>query len=86
MLNKVRVQLRLLVTNLNLPTVIKTITFPWDTIESLIIATQVGEIFYLREGFLGKLLDIRPDIIELGTSDGGYDERGLLGLAFYRSI
>ena len=28
-------------------------------------------------------MDIRPQIIQLGASSGGYDERGLLGLAFH---
>lgn len=50
--------------------------------ERLFIATQVGEIFYTGNGEIRKFLDIRPQIITLGA-DGGYDERGLLGLAFH---
>lgn len=71
-----------LVSDLNLPTVIKTATFPGEKEESLVIATQVGEIFYTRNNTLKMLLDISDSVIELGTN-GGYDERGLLGLAFH---
>lgn len=56
---------------------------PGDSSESLFIATQVGRIFYISKGAINTFLDIRPRIIELGTSSGGYDERGLLGLAFH---
>jgi hypothetical protein len=66
-----------------MPTVLKTTIFPGDSIERLFIATQVGEIFYIRNGSLRTFLDIRPRIIKLGVSGGGYDERGLLGLAFH---
>jgi len=65
-----------------LPTVIKTVVFPGEQEESLVIATQVGEIFYIRNGTIGTLLDISNNIIKLGAN-GGYDERGLLGLAFH---
>ncbi|WP_312810764.1 PQQ-dependent sugar dehydrogenase [Sedimentibacter sp.] len=81
-MNKVNVSLRPVVSNINLPTVIRTTMFPGDSVESLFIATQVGEIFYIRSGIIGLFLDIRHRIIELG-SNGGYDERGLLGLAFH---
>jgi len=84
MLDKVSVRLRPLVTQINLPTVIKTTFLPGDWIESVIIATQVGEIFYIRDGIFGTFLDIRQRILDLGSSAaGGYDERGLLGLAFH---
>src|SRR5699024_4075466 len=53
------------------------------TKESIFIATQVGEIFYIRKREIRTFLDIRFQVIELGTSNGGYDERGLLGLAFH---
>ncbi len=80
---KVKVSYRPIVGNINLPTVLKTAVLRGDSIESLFIATQVGEIFCVRNGVLGTFLDIRPRVIELGTSGGGYDERGLLGLAFH---
>jgi hypothetical protein len=70
------------VNNINLPTVIKTAILPGDSMESLFIATQVGEIFYVRNENIRLFLDIRQRIIELGAN-GGYDERGLLGLAFH---
>ncbi|MDP4157793.1 MAG: PQQ-dependent sugar dehydrogenase, partial [Bacillota bacterium] len=54
-----------------------------DSIETLFIATQVGEIFYIKTGSLRTFLDLRPQIIKLGVTTGGYDERGLLGLAFH---
>jgi hypothetical protein len=82
-LKKVRVRLRPIVSRLNLPTVIKTTVFPGEAVERLIIATQVGEIFYLGSGSIGTFLDIRARILTLGGSSGGYDERGLLGLAFH---
>ncbi|MGG0283860.1 PQQ-dependent sugar dehydrogenase [Peribacillus butanolivorans] len=85
---KVKVSLRPIVSKINLPTVLKTAILPGDSIERLFIATQVGEIFYIGNGVIRTFLDIRPRIIklgdsELGVSRGGYDERGLLGLAFH---
>lgn len=80
---KVRVSLRPIVSKINLPTVLKTTILPGDTIERLFIATQIGEIFYIGNGGVGTFLDIRPRILKLGASAGGYDERGLLGLAFH---
>ena len=82
MLKNVNVGLRPLVENINLPTVLKTAILPGDTVERLFIATQVGEIFYIGNGEVQMFLDIRSRIINLGAS-GGYDERGLLGLAFH---
>ena len=80
---KVKVNLRPIVNKINLPTVLKTTILPGDSIERLFIATQVGEIFYIGNGVIRTFLDIRPRIIKLGVSGGGYDERGLLGLAFH---
>jgi len=85
---KVKVNLRPIVSKINLPTVLKTTILPGDSIERLFIATQVGEIFYIGDGDIRTFLDIRPRIIklgdsELGVSGRGYDERGLLGLAFH---
>ena len=80
---KVKVGLQPLVNNINLPTVLKTAILPGDTFERLFIATQVGEIFYVGNGMIETFLDIRSRIIKLGASSGGYDERGLLGLAFH---
>lgn len=79
----IKVSLRPIVDNINMPTVLKTTTLPGDRVERLFIATQVGEIFYLGDRVIETFLDIRPRIIELGISTGGYDERGLLGLAFH---
>ncbi|KKI90545.1 glucose dehydrogenase [Bacillus sp. SA1-12] len=79
---KVKVGLRPIVSRINLPTVLKTTILPGDSIERLFIATQVGEIFYIGNGDIRTFLDIRTRIIKLGAS-GGYDERGLLGLAFH---
>ena len=61
----------------------KTTILPGDSIERLFIATQVGEIFYTGNESLRTFLDIRPRILKLGASGGGYDERGLIGLAFH---
>lgn len=79
---KVKVSLRPVVSKINLPTVLKTNILPGDTIERLFIATQIGEIFYIGNGDIRTFLDIRSRVIKLGTN-GGYDERGLLGLAFH---
>ncbi|NWQ43529.1 PQQ-dependent sugar dehydrogenase [Bacillus sp. EB106-08-02-XG196] len=78
----VNVRLRPVVSKINLPTVLKTAILPGDSMERLFIATQLGEIFYIGNSSLKTFLDIRPRIIKLGAS-GGYDERGLLGLAFH---
>ncbi|GMX60245.1 PQQ-dependent sugar dehydrogenase [Paenibacillus elgii] len=80
---KVKVSLRPIVSKINLPTVLKTTILPGDSIESLFIATQVGEIFYIRNGVIRTFFNISPRILKLGLSSGGYDERGLLGLAFH---
>jgi hypothetical protein len=69
--------------NINLPTVLKTTLLPGDRVERMFIATQVGEIFYIGNGVIGTFLDIRTQILSLGVSSGGYDERGLIGLAFH---
>jgi Glucose / Sorbosone dehydrogenase len=82
-LGNVKVRLRPIVSGINLPTVIKTAVLPGDSVERLFIATQVGEIFYIANGSLRPFLDIRTRILKLGASGGGYDERGLLGLAFH---
>ncbi|MGE6226388.1 PQQ-dependent sugar dehydrogenase [Paenibacillus chitinolyticus] len=80
---KVKAGLRPLVSKINMPTVLKTAILPGDSIEKLFIATQVGEIFYIGNGVIETFLDIRSRIIKLGVSSGGYDERGLVGLAFH---
>lgn len=82
-MKKVKVRFRPIVTKINLPTVLKTAILPGDSIERLFIATQVGEIFYIGNGAVQPFLDIRNRIIKLGDPGGGYDERGLLGLAFH---
>ncbi|ARI79131.1 PQQ-dependent sugar dehydrogenase [Halobacillus mangrovi] len=82
-MRKIKVRLRPIVDKINLPTVLKTAILPGDTLERLFIATQAGEIFYIGDGDIRTFLDIRQRIIKLGGSGGGYDERGLLGLAFH---
>jgi hypothetical protein len=77
------VSLRPIVREINLPTVLKTAILPGDLAESLFIATQTGEIFYIRNGSLRTFLDIRSRIIKLGAFGRGYDERRLIGLAFH---
>lgn len=80
---KVKVRLQPIVNQINLPTVLKTAILPGESVERLFIATQIGEIFYIGDDVVNVFLDIRSRIIELGVSTGGYDERGLLGLAFH---
>jgi hypothetical protein len=81
-MENLRVNLRPIISGLNLPTAIKTTIMPNDNKETLFVATQVGEIFYLKDNKVELFLDLRPHVIKLG-SNGGYDERGLLGLAFH---
>lgn len=82
-MKNVKVRLQPIVSRINLPSVLKTTILPGDSIERLFIATQAGEIFYTGNGDIRTFLDIRSRIIKLGGSSGGYDERGLLGLAFH---
>lgn len=82
-MKKIKVRLQPIVTRTNLPTVLRTAILPGDSTESLFIATQVGEIYYPGDKVINTFLNIRSRIIELGGSNGGYDERGLLGLAFH---
>ncbi|WP_040949768.1 PQQ-dependent sugar dehydrogenase [Gorillibacterium massiliense] len=82
-MQNVKVNLRPIVSKINLPTVLKTTFLPGDTTERLFIATQPGEIFYIGNGVIRTFLDIRARILKLGTPGGRYDERGLLGLAFH---
>lgn len=82
-MNNVKVGLRPIAYRLNMPTVIRTAVLPGDSSERLFIATQVGEVFHEGNEKLEFFLDIRPRIIKLGASGGGYDERGLIGLAFH---
>lgn len=81
-MENIKVNLNKLVSGINLPTVIKTTIMPNDNKETIFIATQIGEIYYLKNDTLTLFLDIKKQIIKLG-SNGGYDERGLLGLAFH---
>lgn len=79
----IKVNLQPIVKNINLPTVLKTAILPGHSSESLFIATQVGKIYYISNGAINTFLDISSQIIKLGSSNGGYDERGLVGLAFH---
>ncbi len=81
--NKPMVRLRPIVGEINMPTVLKSAILPGDAMESLFIATQTGEIYYLRNGAIGIFADIRDRLLQIGGTGGGYDERGLLGLAFH---
>lgn len=58
-MKKVRVGLQPIVTNINLPTVIRTAVLPGDSFERLFIATKIGEVFYIANGVIGTFLDIR---------------------------
>jgi hypothetical protein len=78
-----KVGLRPIVSKINMPTVLKTTILPGDSVERLVFATQVGEIFYVGNESIRLFLDISSRIIKLGASGGGYDERGFLGGAFH---
>jgi hypothetical protein len=83
-LKKVNVSLRPIVSNINLPTVIKTAVLPGDTMESIFVATQVGEIFYIRNRIARLFLDIRQRIIELGANSSS--ESGPTGINPVNSV
>jgi hypothetical protein len=78
-MKKVRVSLRPIVNNISLPTVLKTATLPGEQTERLFFATQPGVIYYMGDNGAEVFLDIRSRVLRLG----GYDERGLLGMAFH---
>lgn len=61
----------------------KTAVLPGDSSERLFIATQVGKIYCTGNRGIETFLDISPRVIKLSASGRGYDERGLLGLAFH---
>ncbi len=82
-MKKIKVKFKPIVNNINLTTVIKTAILPGDSTERLFTATQIGEIYYIGNGVIRTFLDIRPRILKLGVSGSGYDERGLVGLAFH---
>lgn len=71
-----------LVSNINLPTVIKTAIPPNKNTEHIFIATQVGEIYQIGDNDIKLFLDLKNRVLKLGTNNG-YDERGLLGLALH---
>lgn len=52
-MKKVKVKLKPVLSRINLPTIIKTAAFPGDWQESIFVATQPGEIYYIRDGFIG---------------------------------
>lgn len=80
-MERISAGLRPIVNNINLPTVLKTAILPGESVERLFIATQVGEILCIRDGVIESFLDISHRVS--GIFEGGYDERGLLGLAFH---
>lgn len=82
-MRNIKVRFQPIASKINLPTVLKTTILPGDSMERLFIATQVGEILYIGNGEIRTFLDLRTRVIKLGASSGGYDERGLLGLAFH---
>jgi len=87
----IRVGLEVVIDKINLPTVIKTERFPGDGHERVVVTTQPGEIFSIKNGKAEKFLDLsystRGDVVKLGNipgfKDTTYDERGLLGLEFH---
>lgn len=75
--------MRAIARGIDLPTAITGAVLPGDAFERLFIATQPGEILYQVNGGFDTFLDIGDRVIRLGAGGGGYDERGLLGLAFH---
>lgn len=58
-----KVRLQHVISNINLPTVIKTAILPNESVERLFVATQIGEIFYIKNGIAETFLDIRSQVI-----------------------
>ena len=83
MLATINAGLRAIARGIDLPTAITGAVLPGDAFERLFIATQPGEILYQVNGGFDTFLDIGDRVIRLGAGGGGYDERGLLGLAFH---
>jgi hypothetical protein len=67
---------------LNLPTVVKTAIPPGDAAERLFVATQPGEIYFLRNGVVETFLNISPRIIRLGAFGAGMMREGCWGWRF----
>ena len=78
-MKKVKIKLKPIINNINLPTVIKTTILPGENIERLFFATQIGEIFYIKDEEPILFLNIKDRILEMK----GYSERGLIGLEFH---
>ena len=78
-MKKVKIKLKPIINNINLPTVIKTTILPGEYIERLFFATQIGEIFYIKDDKAILFLDIKDSILEMKD----YSERGLIGLEFH---
>lgn len=78
-----KVRLQQVISNINLPTVIKTAILFNESVERLFVATQIGEIFYIKNGIAETFLDIRSQVINPLFNLGKYEERGLIGLAFH---
>jgi len=73
------VKLKPLVKGINRVVVLKTAILPGEEIERLFFATQIGEIFYLKDGDVIPFLDIKDSIIKIDKTE----ERGFYGLAFH---
>lgn len=58
-----KVRLQHVISNINLPTVIKTAILFNESVERLFVATQIGEIFYIKNGIAETFLDIRSQVI-----------------------
>lgn len=79
---------------IDLPTIIKRVIFPGNSLSSLVVGTQPGIIWRQLEGGTKEIfVDLRNQMGELGANvpglkglgypkAGTYDERGILGIAF----
>ena len=59
---KLRVSLKPIINDINVPTVIKVIVFPYENHDSLVVATQVGEILKINGKNVDTILNIRDQI------------------------
>ena len=76
-MKNIKVKLKPIVKGINRVIVLKTVLF--EGVERLFFATQIGEIFYLKEEEIISFLDIKDKVIEIDKTE----ERGFYGLAFH---
>jgi hypothetical protein len=81
--NEVQVKLKKIIDKINLPISIRFATLPREDKETMFIATQVGEIIAINGNKARLFVDLKTNVLTLGSNKSKLDERGLLGIAFH---